>query len=220
MAKALMKRRPPPARRPNTALTVRNASLRTTAAQAGRAAATAGRAVARTARSVARRAGTRMVAVNQTAPAWQEVLAMTGGAAGAAALSALLRYKMGIPAEYLAYGMAVTGTGGALVLPGLYRMASGGVGAVGVAQVMYIEAGKLAGEKVRKEIAQIALTQVQAEKEAAAAAAGKRPQAALPQSFDRGVFFAPHLVDDAARFTDETTYAPQPAYAPTYASAM
>jgi hypothetical protein len=214
MAKALMKRRPPPARRPSTALTVRNASFRTTAAQAGRAAATAGRAVARTARSVARRAGTRIVAVNEPAPAWQEVLAMTGGAAGAAALTVLLRYKLGVPSEYLAYGMAVGGTGGALMLPGLYRMAAGGVGAVGAAQVIYIEAGKLAGEKVRKELAQLALTQDRAMKEAAAAAKpGTRPQAALPQSYDRGVFFEPHLVDDAARFTDESMYAPSPTYA-------
>ena len=216
MAKALMKRRSPPARRP-TALTVRNASLRTTAAQAGRAAASAGRAVARTARSVARRAGTRMVTVNQTAPAWQETLAMAGGAAGAAALSAVLRYKVGVPAEYLAYGMTAGGLGGAMLLPGMYRLACGGVGAVGVAQVIYIEAQKLAGEKVRKELEQLA----KASTPAAAtqtAKPGERPQAALPQSFDRGVFFEPHLVDDAARFTDESMYAPPTAYAPTYAA--
>jgi hypothetical protein len=163
-----------------------------------------------------------MVAVNEPAPAWQEVLAMTGGAAGAAALSALLRYKMGVPAEYLAYGMAVGGTGGALLLPGLYRLASGGVGAVGVAQVMYIEAGKLAGEKVRKELAQAGLNLELAKDGTPTTTAkpGTRPQAALPQSYDRGVFFEPHLVDDAARFTDESMYAPQPAYAPTYAPAM
>jgi hypothetical protein len=216
MAKALMKRRPPP-RRPNTALAVRNASFRTTAAQAGRAAASAGRAVARTARSVARRAGTRMVTVNETAPAWKETLAMAGGAAGAAALSALLRYKVGVPAEYLAYGMTAGGLGGALVLPGMYRLACGGMGAVGAAQVIYIEAQKLAGEKVRKELEQLGmnLELAKAQSSAAPATAAKpagRPQAALPQSFDRGVFFEPHLVDDAARFTDESMYAP--AYAP------
>jgi hypothetical protein len=220
MAKALTKRRPPP-RRPTTTLAVRNASLRTTAAQAGRAAASAGRAVARTARSVARRAGTRIVTVNQPAPAWQETLAIAGGAAGAAALSALLRYKAGVPAEYLAYGMTAGGLGGALVLPGMYRLACGGMGAVGAAQVIYIEAQKLAGEKVRKELEQLGmnLERAKAPPSPPAAKPGDRPQAALPQSFDRGVFFEPHLVDDAARFTDESMYAQSTAYAPAYAAA-
>jgi hypothetical protein len=214
MTKALTKRRSSPPRR-TTALTLRNASFRTTAAQAGRAAATAGRAVARSARSVARRAGRRVVTVNEPAPAWQETLALAGGAIGGAVVSAVVRHKGWLEADTLAYGMTAGGLGGALLLPGMYRLAAGGMGAAGAAQIIYLEAQKLAGEKVRKELERLA-------KAATAPATGKpgeRAQAALPQSYDRGLVFEQHLVDDAARLTDESMYAAPPSYAPVYAAA-
>jgi hypothetical protein len=217
MTKALTKRRSSPPRR-TTALTLRNASFRATAAQAGRAAATAGRAVARSARSVARRAGRRAVTVNETAPAWQETLALAGGAVGGALVSAVVRHKGWLEADTLAYGMTAGGLGGALLLPGMYRLAAGGMGAAGAAQIIYLEAQKLAGEKVRKELERLAKAQTSAIAQATGKP-GERAQAALPQSYDRGLVFEQHLVDDAARLTDESMYAAPPSYAPAYAAA-
>jgi hypothetical protein len=191
---------------PRTA-SIRNASVRATAAQAGRA-------TYRAARSVARRAGKRAVAMSAPAPAWQEVLCLAGGAVGSAVVGAMVRQKGWFDADTIAYAQTGVGIAGALMAPGLARFAFAGMGAGGAVQVVYIQAQSLAAERMRKKLegspAATAAT-------TAPAKPGERPQAALPESFDHQFAFQQHLTDDAARLTDESVFAPQ--YAPQYAHA-